>query len=245
MAYWISLWMRIAPSIGADILDRQDRLEKRCSSSVDRGKGTRRPTGRLSVIEQSAADFPGFSRPLTSVEGRSTFGSYCTGFEDGLELGPVMCFSMQMEIPVSAPDSAAYGFGVSGPAIAIVPGFVCFILSIVWLGFLFGFYRARRKTFQGRVPDLSLPGSYDQWRYERNTTILTFILVATGLAFFAFGVSGSVELRIPYARVITSAPGVVAILFGYLFWIRRHSFRRQRNNEEHPKAQGSKADSDL
>lgn len=200
------------------------------------------------MSEQSVTDFPGFSRPLTApIEGPSSlsFGSYCGGFEGGHELGPVMCLSMQMEIPVPAPGSAAYGFGVSGPAIAIIPGLVCLVLLIVWLGFLLGFYRARRKTFQRRVPDLSSPGSYHQWRYERNTTILTFILVATGLAFFAFGVSGSVELKIPYAKVVTSVPGIVVILFGYLFWIRRYSFRRNRNDADHPKALDRKADSNA
>lgn len=224
----------------SDMTDsRRDRVR-----SVDRCRRARRPTGRLSVSEQSATGFPGFSRPLTPAEGPSplSFGSYCGGFESGHELGPVMCLSMQMEI---APGSAAYGFGVSGPAIAIFPGLVCLALLIVWLGFLLGFYRARRKTFQGRVPDLSSPGSYHQWRYERNTTILTFILVATGLAFFAFGVSGSVELKIPYTKVVTSAPGIVVILFGYLFWIRRYSFRRNRSDADNSEALDGKADSDA
>ena len=199
------------------------------------------------MSERSATDFPGFSHTLTPVEGLtlSPFGLYCGGLEGDHDLGPDICLSMQMEIPVPELGSAAYGFGVSGPAVAILPGFVCLVLLIVWLGFIFGFYRARSKTFQGRVPDLRSPGSYDQWRYERNTTILTFVLVATGLAFFAFGVSGNVELKIPYAKIVTSAPGIVLILFGYLFWIRRHSFSQHPKNADRLKELDRKVDSDA
>ena len=197
--------------------------------------------------EQSSTGFPGFHRPLTPLEVpiSSSFGPYCGGFEGGHDLGPNMCLSMQMKIPAPLQGSAAYGFGVSGPAIAIVPGLIFLILLVAWLGFVLGFYRARSKAFRRRVTDLSSPDSYNQWRSERNTTILTFILVISGIAFFAFGVSGSIELEIPYAKVITSTPGIVVIFFGYMIWSRKYSFRRNRGNEDHPMVPDRKADSDT
>lgn len=197
------------------------------------------------MSEQVPTEFPGFSRPPTPVEGPNLLscGTYCDGFEGGNEFGPTMCLSLQMNTPVPAPGCVSYGFGVGGPAIAFLPGLVCVVLFVVCLGYLVGFYRARSMSFKRRIPDLSSPGSYCQWRYERNTTVLTFVLIISGLAFFAFGASGSIELKIPFAKVVTSAPGIVVILFGYMFWIRRYSFRRYRNNENRPKRQTGDGDS--
>ncbi len=181
------------------------------------------------MSEQGEADFPGFpgfpesSHSLMPAEGPS-LASYCPVFEGTHGLGPAMCVSMQFELPVPAPGFASYGFGIAGPAIAIVPSLLFLVFVIALFGFLFGFYTARRKTLQMQVPELS-PGLFQQWRYERNTTILTFLLVAAGLVFFVLGASGSVELEIPHVRVVTSAPGLVLILFGYMFWVRRYSCR--------------------
>ena len=70
----------------------------------------------------------------------------------GYDLGPTMCLSLQMDIPVPSPGCASYGFGFGGPAIVLFPSLVCAVLFVVWLGYLVGFYRARRKTFQRRIP---------------------------------------------------------------------------------------------
>ena len=114
--------------------------------------------------------------------------------------------------------------GASVPAIGFFPSVLLGIIVILSAGYVLGFLHARNKALKGIIPNFDSPDAYLQWRRERTTAVLTFILVFSGLLFFIFGVSGTIELQMPYARIITSVPGIVIILFGYLFWTKRFLF---------------------
>lgn len=189
-----------------------------------------------SVSEQIPTDFPGFynfSHPLHRFdEPRSLLpGPYCGSFDGDHYLGPSACVSLQVDMSQMVSGYSAFGFGVTGPVIMILPSIIFLALVLIWIGFLVGFYRARRGTFRGKLPNLNSPRSYSQWAYERNTSIFTFILIFAGLTFFIFGVSGGVELEFQHAKIVTSTPGLALILIGYLFWTRRYYPNKNRNNE--------------
>ena len=196
------------------------------------------------MSEQAVENFSGFPDwpphgqfPLPSAESHGAlFGLYCNFDAYAYDLGPAMCLSVGMENPmIAAPGYGALGFGIMAPAVALFPLIVFVVLALMWLGFIVGIVWARRKAVQqGTLPDLRSSDLLSQWRYERNTTVLTFMLTVFGLVMIAFGASGNVELEIPHVRVVTTVPGIAAILFGYLFWMRRYPSHRERKGKTLP-----------
>ena len=135
-------------------------------------------------------------------------------------IGPYMC--------VSIVEIGKWSISTGAPAIAYVASIVLAIFAFIFIGYILGFGHARVKSGQGTIPSFDSPDSYHLWRRERMTALLTCVLIFSGLLSFIFGVSGSIELQIPFARIVTSVPGLVIILFGYLIWTRRNSSNSRR-----------------
>ena len=135
-------------------------------------------------------------------------------------IGPNVCISIV--------ESGKWSMGMSASAIELFLSILVATLVILLAGYILGFLHARIRLMKGTIPSFNSADSYHLWRRERTAAVLTFMLVFSGLLFFAFGVSGTIELQIPYARVVTSVPGIVIILFGYLFWTRRFSSNSRR-----------------
>lgn len=221
----------------------KERHEEHCREATNAVEARIDHLGRrLIVNEQDASNFPGFPEHLhlkAPPEGPEALlgRQYCASLVGEHYPGNSTYILLHADISQLLPGYSEFGFeySIAGPATVLLPSLLFLVLFLVILltsmGYVVGFYRARKRTFGGQLPNLNSPETYSQWAYERNTAILTFMLIFVGLAFFVFGVSGNIELEIPHAKIVSTAPGIVLVLFGYLIWIRRYYPNRNKDND--------------
>ena len=140
---------------------------------------------------------------------------------DNPPFGLTMCVVVESPGPGGGPVPGQYA-SVSGPALGFLIAAIAVVTVLVLVGYMSGFLRARTKSMLGKIPDLKTGDAYSRWKRERYTMLLTFFLMIVGVFFFAFGVTGNIELKIPYAELITSTPGALLIVVGYLVWTRSY-----------------------
>lgn len=109
------------------------------------------------------------------------------------------------------------------PAWVAVPSLIVSIF--ISLGYIVGFYRGRVKEFSVLAISNKNSDAYNKWRRERNSTTLSFCVIFFGCFCFVFGVTGDVQINIPYANIVASSPSIALIAPGYNIWIK--AYRRK------------------
>lgn len=84
--------------------------------------------------------------------------------------------------------------------------FVTFLLIMIAIGFFLGRWFLKRRLvrkFTDQINDTNTV--LDVWRHERSATF-TYILFIMGFFLFIAGVSGTINIEVPYAKIVTSLP---------------------------------------
>lgn len=132
-----------------------------------------------------------FSRPIPQMQD--------PGFNMCLLDGPVKAC-------VTTPSSVAPILGVG------------IIITIFFIGYLFGRIIGARKTMNRLAKIQEAPEMMIKWSQKETSSILSYTLIISGLVLFLVGASGTIELEIPGAKLVTSLPGLVVIFLGYNTW---------------------------
>ncbi len=97
--------------------------------------------------------------------------------------------------------------------------FALLFIILVLLGVTTGRFFLRRRLIKQMSDRLGDVETAFKWRRHETSVAVTYWLLIMGFSLFVAGVTGTITLELPGAKVVTSLPGLAIIYLAYRMWV--------------------------